>query len=201
MSGISPAPAHDTRTALLKSAFEEIYERGFEAARLNVMLKKAGAAKGSLYHFFTDKKDLGRQAVVAHVGTFVEDMWLKPMQSADNPVDGLQEVVRHFFSEVDENQIMACPVHKLAGELGAGDEALRAVLNGTLEDLRGKIASALKNGQDEGSVDPYLDPRGAAIAVMGMASGVLSQINICREPDFVELCRQASVEFIDRLRP
>ncbi len=201
MSNISPVSATDTRTALLKSAFEEIYERGFEAARLNVMLKKAGAAKGSLYHFFTGKRDLGRQAIAVHMQTFLEDMWIAPMRSADNPVDGLQAAVSHFFADLDGNRLIVCPVHKLANELGTQDEPLRVMLNGFLEDLRSRIATALKNGQDEGAVDPFLDPAAAAVGVIGMASGVLSQINVCREPDFVELCRQACVESIDRLRP
>jgi TetR/AcrR family transcriptional repressor of nem operon len=191
----------DTRAALLKSAFEEIYERGFEASRLNVMLKRAGAAKGSLYHFFTGKQDLGRQAVAHYLGEFLETMWLAPMETVDNPIDGLRAVIDHFFSDAEEHRLIASPLQKLADELGSRDESLRVLLNNHLTDLRTRIAFALKSGQDEGAVDPYLDPQAAAVGIIGMAGGVLSQLNICREPEFADLCRQSCLDFIERLRP
>ncbi len=63
-----PRNARDIRTAarreaILGAAFEEFSSRGFEAARLDDVAKRAGVAKGTIYLYFADKETLFQELV------------------------------------------------------------------------------------------------------------------------------------------
>src|ERR1700732_3079103 len=52
------ARAAERRAAILKAALEEFSERGFAAARLDDVARRAGVAKGTIYLYFRDKEAL-----------------------------------------------------------------------------------------------------------------------------------------------
>jgi AcrR family transcriptional regulator len=58
----------ETRDAILTSAFDEMYEHGFQAASLSRILDRAGVTKGALYHHFGSKMDLGYAVVDEVIG-------------------------------------------------------------------------------------------------------------------------------------
>ena len=49
---------NNTRKNLIDSAFSEIYSNGYQGASLTTILKNAKVHKGSMYHFFENKKDM-----------------------------------------------------------------------------------------------------------------------------------------------
>jgi AcrR family transcriptional regulator len=51
------------REAILAAALEEFSSRGFEAARLDDVAKRAGVAKGTIYLYFADKETLFQELV------------------------------------------------------------------------------------------------------------------------------------------
>ena len=52
-----------TRDKLIHAAFEEIFSHGYQGASLSAILTKAGVHKGSMYHFFANKKELALAAI------------------------------------------------------------------------------------------------------------------------------------------
>src|ERR1700716_2709428 len=61
------------RAAILAAALDEFTARGYEAARLDDVAKRAGVAKGTIYLYFADKQalfqDLVRSMVNPILGT------------------------------------------------------------------------------------------------------------------------------------
>jgi len=53
----------ETREALLDSAFNTFYKHGFQGANIATILNDVGINKGSMYHFFKSKKELGLAVV------------------------------------------------------------------------------------------------------------------------------------------
>ena len=51
------------RAAILAAALEEFTARGYEAARLDDVAKRAGIAKGTIYLYFADKEALFQELV------------------------------------------------------------------------------------------------------------------------------------------
>lgn len=57
------AKEKDTRTLLLKITFEEVYTNGYQGASVLKILQKAGLHKGSMYHYFANKKEMVLAAI------------------------------------------------------------------------------------------------------------------------------------------
>jgi AcrR family transcriptional regulator len=96
-------PAQESRQAerratILEAALAEFSERGFSAARLDDVARRAGIAKGTIYLYFRDKEtlfaELIRTRLVPVVGT------LQHLRDADIPVRVLAERLIDVF--VDE---------------------------------------------------------------------------------------------------
>ena len=61
------AGAAARREAILAAAFEEFSAKGFAAARLDDVAKRAGVAKGTIYLHFKDKESLFRELIRAEM--------------------------------------------------------------------------------------------------------------------------------------
>jgi AcrR family transcriptional regulator len=59
------------REAILSAALDEFSLRGFAAARLDDVAKRAGVAKGTIYLYFRDKEALFQEIVRSLMGPFV----------------------------------------------------------------------------------------------------------------------------------
>src|SRR5438445_8706633 len=61
--GTRAARRDERRAAILAAALEEFAARGFAAARLDDVARRAGVAKGTIYLYFRDKESLFRELV------------------------------------------------------------------------------------------------------------------------------------------
>lgn len=70
---------------ILAAALEVFAERGFQAARLEEVAKRAGVSKGALYLYFETKADLFRAVVTDAISPNIERV--KAMASAEVPFE------------------------------------------------------------------------------------------------------------------
>src|SRR6516225_10777621 len=66
--GARLAKAAARREAILEAALDEFSARGFAAARLEDVAKRAGVAKGTIYLYFADKEALFQELVRFQIG-------------------------------------------------------------------------------------------------------------------------------------
>src|SRR6187399_1455864 len=62
------ARSGERREAILAAALDEFSSRGFAAARLEDVAKRAGVAKGTIYLYFADKEALFQELVRFQIG-------------------------------------------------------------------------------------------------------------------------------------
>jgi AcrR family transcriptional regulator len=67
-----------TRDAILAAALDEFSARGFAAARLDDVARRAGVAKGTIYVHFRDKETLFEELVRAYLGPVVGLLGARP---------------------------------------------------------------------------------------------------------------------------
>jgi AcrR family transcriptional regulator len=93
----------ERRESILAAALAEFSERGFSAARLDDVARRAGIAKGTIYLYFRDKEslfqDLIRSRLFPLVGT------IEHLRNADIPLDMLAGRLIDLFV----NEVMATP--------------------------------------------------------------------------------------------
>ena len=66
---------NNPREKLLEVAFNEIYQNGYTATSIDKILKQASMNKGSMYHFFKSKKELGLAVVNEKINSYIEDKY------------------------------------------------------------------------------------------------------------------------------
>jgi len=87
------------RSAILRAALDEFSARGYAAARLDDVAKRAGVAKGTIYLHFRDKESLFQEIIRSLMGPFVGTV--EQAFQADIPLRQLaDQVVELFVREV-----------------------------------------------------------------------------------------------------
>jgi AcrR family transcriptional regulator len=91
------------RGAIRAAALDEFSARGFEAARLDDVAKRANVAKGTIYLYFRDKESLFQELIRTMLTPIVGS--IEAMGAADLPVSLLAErIVDLFVREVYETR-------------------------------------------------------------------------------------------------
>jgi AcrR family transcriptional regulator len=91
------------RETILSAALDEFSSRGFEAARLDDVAKRAGVAKGTIYLYFRDKESLFQELVRAMLTPLVGT--IEALGAAEVPISVLSEqIVELFMREVYETR-------------------------------------------------------------------------------------------------
>ena len=146
-----------TREDLLQAGFEEIHKSGFRSADVPRILSCAGVTKGALYHHFGSKKGLGYAVVDEVVRDMVLDHWVRPLNTADNPIDAMIATLTGAGEDAETAVQCGCPLNNLAQEMSPVDEGFRERVEKLQTLWRRGLARNLARGQREGTVRDDLD--------------------------------------------
>ena len=91
------------RKAILAAALEEFSTRGFEAARLDDVARRAGIAKGTIYLYFSDKETLFQELVRSEISPIIGT--LEHVTQVEAPIRMIAEkFVELFVREIIETR-------------------------------------------------------------------------------------------------
>jgi AcrR family transcriptional regulator len=91
------------REVILAAALDEFSQRGFEAARLDDVARRAGVAKGTIYLYFRDKESLFQELIRTMLTPLVGT--IEALGAADLPMSELaQHIADLFVREVYETR-------------------------------------------------------------------------------------------------
>ena len=190
-----------TRKTLLQAAFQEIYKSGFQAASLDHILAKAGVTKGALYHHFSSKQKLGYAVVDELIREHILNRWVRPLEKARNPLDGLMALLRRKDAAPPfYDQRLGCPLNNLAQEMSPLDEGFRKRLERIYREWREGIARALERGQERGQVKSGVHPREAADFIMAALEGGISLAKNAQDRRLFENCKAGLARYLESLR-
>ena len=161
-----------TRQRLLEAAFREVYRYGFQSAGIDKILAATNVTKGALYYHFESKEALGYAIVEEIVATLPRDRWLLPLERSKDrdSIDALIDVVRAIPTRPRDIK-GGCPLVNLAQEMSPLDEQFRKRLQRIFQSWQDGVASALRRGQEQGTVRRDLDPEEMASFLIAMVEG------------------------------
>jgi len=195
--------AERTRLTLMKAAAAEIYEKGYQAAALSDILRRAGTTKGALYHHFADKKALALAAMEHFIRLDLWEFWLEPFRTSDDPVTTLRNLIVFLNTSgvIDEGLKNGCPVVNLTEEMGVQDKDFRALIDKVNTEWRQVLVASLERGQKAGTIRPDVDCEGAAMLILAIRHGVLSYKKTSTDPNVMAKLAGAFFEYLESLRP
>lgn|GEM_PF-119049 len=171
----------DVEERLMKAAMDLIWTNSYGATSVDAICEKAGARKGSFYHFFDSKSNLAVQALEAD--------WQRKKARMDeifSPTVPPLERLRSYFRHVCEGQtkthgecgsVLGCPYCTLGCEIGTQDRAIREQVRKILTHNERYFESAIRDADAEGLISA---PNAKAKAQMLVAyfRGCLAQARI-----------------------
>lgn len=114
----------DKREAIINTAARLIHEQGYNKVGLKSILDELSIPKGSFYHYFKSKEDLGLSIIdiyIVDTKTCIEQM--------DQNLEGLMTFYGVFFNRLKSLSLKrGCPVGNLILELSDQNEAFREKL-------------------------------------------------------------------------
>ncbi|MDV3256638.1 MAG: TetR/AcrR family transcriptional regulator [Sphingomonas sp.] len=164
--------AEDRPHEICSAALEVFAEKGFAAAKLDEIARRAGVSKGTLYLYFSDKQELFRAVIRDTISPNIEAVRAS-LEQTDLP---LEEIVRTFlprFAALAEKLPIGAVAKMVIGESRNFPEIAKVWHDVVLSNAIGTIARIIERAQELGEVRPG-DPRLQAFSLMGaMMMGVI----------------------------
>ena len=194
--------AEDRPREICAAALEVFAEKGFAAARLEEIARRAGVSKGTVYLYFKDKEDLFRAVVRSAIVPNIEAV-TSTISSSDAP---FPEVLRMFlaaFAEREARLPIGAVAKMVVGESRNFPELARVWHDEVASKAIGAIAEFIERAQQRGEVRPG-DPRLHAFSLMGpMVLGALWRATLVpaggQPLDIAALARQHAETVLDGL--
>jgi TetR/AcrR family transcriptional regulator, transcriptional repressor for nem operon len=140
----------DARTRLLEAARDTIRAKGFSATSVDELCRVAAVTKGSFFHHFASKDELGVAAAEHWADSTSAFFAQAPYHAAADPLDRVLAYVAFRKSIIDgELPEFTCLVGTMAQEVYATSPAIRdacaASIFGHAATLEDDIAAAMKD--------------------------------------------------------
>ena len=150
------------RDRLVAAAAEVFAERGYEGARVQEIVRRAGLSTGAIYTNFRNKADL----LLAAVGTASVDSLFATIELAGGTAEGLRRAGHELPTARRDKR----PLLFEALVAARRDPEVAALLRKRLVTFRSLVAHVVATGQREGDLAPDVDA--AAVAEFCQALGM-----------------------------
>jgi len=185
-----PREGRQTRAAILTAAKRLMLIKGYNATSLDDLLGASGVGKGSFYHYFKSKEDLGYAILDDIVTSFVERT-LDPC-FADPDGHPIAQI-RCFLDRVVEAQreracVGGCPLGNLASEMSDIHEGFRGRLAGVFSVWRERLTLALRDAQRRGDVGNDCRVEVVAQFLVASLEGAILMTKVSKDIGVMEKC-------------
>ncbi len=184
----------ERREAILAAALDEFSARGFAAARLDDVAKRAGVAKGTIYLYFDDKEALFQELVRSLLTPVVGS--IEALRDADIPIRVLADrLVDVFVNEIfgtKRREVIRLMITEGRRFPKLAEFYHREVLSRVMSAMRALLTRAAARGEVPDAVAKF--PQ--LLAAPGIVAVVWTGLFDKYEPLDVRAMMQAHVELI-----
>jgi len=194
------ASAESTRDKILKTAFEEFYQHGFQGGSLNRIITDAGIAKGALFHHFKGKNDLGYHVVDEVIRPYFQSKWVSPLLHSKDPIADIKRIMLTTLKEEAHLLCQGCPLNNLAQEMSPLDEEFRRRISLIYEEWRKSIAQAFRNGVEQGTIRKDVSPEQVSAFVVSALAGMIGTAKTAQSIELLKTAAGAMFDYLEGLR-
>lgn len=155
----------------LERIMRVFWRRGFDGTSIDDLVRATGLKRGSLYNAFGDKEAMFEQAIARY-----EESVAKPILEAldqPDPQAGLIGYLEAHVARMDEPEApRGCFATGVCFGAVEDDPELAARTSAQVERLERLLSDALRRWQQQGQLDPDLDPHAAALFLFALTRGL-----------------------------
>lgn len=167
--------AQETRGKLVRAAYEQMHEHGFQGMRVDQVLKQTNLQKGAFYHHFKSKTELGYAVVEEEIRELLKTVWLSPIAEMNNPVTDIPELLKSLGQRAP--QLMkehGCPLNNLAQEMSKLDDGFRQRIEASFNLWINTLAEKMDEAKQKGYIRNDLDTHAVSRFIIGVIEGCIS---------------------------
>ncbi len=157
--------AEERPSEICAAALDVFTERGFAAAKLDDIARRAGVSKGTLYLYFKDKDELFRAAVRDTIAPDIDSV-SGALLASDLPFEDCIRMLLKRFAEVSAKVPVGAVAKMVVGESRNFPKLAKVWHDEIVSKAIGLIAALIEKGQRRGEVRAG-DPRLHAFSLMG----------------------------------
>ncbi|MGZ4137964.1 MAG: TetR/AcrR family transcriptional regulator [Actinomycetota bacterium] len=147
-----------SRNAILGEAARLATVEGLEGLSIGRLAQAAGMSKSGLYAHFGSKEELQLATIESASGVF-DAYVLEPAASATSGLERLRLLARSYLRYIEADHFPGgCFFASVLSEMDTRPGAVRDRLVVFLDDWLGRLAAAIREGQDDGEIDRSVDP-------------------------------------------
>lgn len=186
-----------TRARILEAAFDVIYRNGYQGMRIDHVLKATELAKGALYHHFKNKQSLGYAVVDELLLADVQNRWVTPLTTCDNPLTAIKQILDSECEQVTIDQLtLGCPLNNLSQEMAGIDIGFKERLTHIYTSWSGAIEIALNKGIAAGQVKSSVNPEITAAFIISSMQGIIGTVKCVQDKSMLVALKNELVNYI-----
>lgn len=168
--------ATDTRQKILDTAATLFHTQSYSAVGIATICQQANVSKGSFFHFFPSKQDLGiavleqfREQINSTLIASAFSGQYPPLERILRFVDALYRFQKTQFEA--HGYLPGCPFGNMIMEQATQDEHLRKKAEGCIRSIANHIRSAVADAVQSGAL-PAVDEMATADAMFAYLEGI-----------------------------
>ena len=181
--------------SLLEAAGRLVARRGVDQTSVADVGTEAGYSRGLVNHHFGSKVAMLQRVARESQRALVEIV----LGLTGDPLESLVALVRSYLAWIHENPAEARAFFAMWGAALPEESVLREVFADFDSALRGKIADFVRQGQQQATIRPDVDPSGTAAAITGMLRGTGAQLLVAPEALAFEIVSASCEDFVRRM--
>ena len=165
----------DARDRLVATAARLFLERSYQAVGVDELCRATDIRKGSFYHYFTSKSELGKAVIDLHAKVFQRQLAGSPTATPVEKLHAVPDAIGVIQSalEAQFGRAVGCPFGNFAAELSTTDDDLRAHLAHTLKAMEHHLAVIAQEAAAAGALRLGTDPQELAHALLAQYQGII----------------------------
>lgn len=177
----------NTKDRIIDAGSSAMSAKSFNGCGLKEILDCAEVPKGSFYHYFKSKEDLGvaviEESAEGHaefIREHLHDRRVTPLQRVVNMFQAMRE---HY---VNEGPMRECVIAKLALEVAQLSEPMRLAIKYAYDNWSALIARTLAEAQAAGELNESQNPDELADVLINAWEGCTLRMQIDRNTDALD---------------
>lgn len=165
----------DARERLVATAARLFLERSYQAVGVEELCRATDIKKGSFYHYFPSKSELGKAVIDLHAKAFQRQLTGSPTATPAEKLHAVPDAIGTIQSalEAQFGRAVGCPFGNFAAELSTPDDDLREHLARTLATMQHHMALICQEALADGTLRPGTDPEQLAHALLAQYQGII----------------------------
>jgi AcrR family transcriptional regulator len=189
-----------TRQAILDEAARLATVEGLEGLSLARLAEQVGMSKSGLFAHFGSKEEL-QLATVERATAIFDDGVVRPAYEERDGLSRLRGLLERFLRHVEVAVFPGgCFFASAGAELDTRAGPVRDLVVGVADDWMGALERAIRDAQEEGALDPGVDPGQLAFELDAYAMLANAQFVASGSKEPLDRARRAIADRLDAVR-